>query len=195
MTLKHNKLRDNMGEMLQEVTNDVRIEPILQPVTGEEKSIGGNVSVKARADISARGLWCRGQRAFFDVRIFDPKAQRHENKTFKRCHEVNDNNKKRDYNSRILNVEQGSFTPLAFSITGGIGRQCSMFVKRLCQMISLKRKEELSVVTYKIRWKMSHSLLRSSLLCLRGNHNISSEYDQLNTLTFSVINLAKNNKS
>ena len=33
-----------------------QIEPILQPVTGEEKSIGGNVSVEARADISTRGL-------------------------------------------------------------------------------------------------------------------------------------------
>ena len=30
MTLRHNELRDNIGAMLQEVTNDVRIEPILQ---------------------------------------------------------------------------------------------------------------------------------------------------------------------
>ena len=57
--------------MLQEVKNDVSIEPILQPLTGEEELTGGNVSVEARADISARGFWCRGQRASFDVRIFD----------------------------------------------------------------------------------------------------------------------------
>ena len=57
--------------MLQEVKNDVSIEPILQPLTGEKESIGGNVSVEARADISAREFWCRGQRASFDVRIFD----------------------------------------------------------------------------------------------------------------------------
>ena len=36
VTLRHNELRDNIGEMLQEVTNDVRIEPILEPLTGEE---------------------------------------------------------------------------------------------------------------------------------------------------------------
>ena len=30
MTLRLNELRDKMGKMLQEVTNDVRIEPILQ---------------------------------------------------------------------------------------------------------------------------------------------------------------------
>ena len=43
-TLRHNELRDNIVQMLQEVTNDVRIEPILQPLTEEEQSIGGNVS-------------------------------------------------------------------------------------------------------------------------------------------------------
>ena len=37
------ELRDNIVEMLQEVTNDVRIEPILQTLTGEGQSVGGNV--------------------------------------------------------------------------------------------------------------------------------------------------------
>ena len=60
VTLRHNELRDHIAEMLQKVTNDVRIEPILQPLTGEEQSIGGNLSVKARANISAKGFWCRG---------------------------------------------------------------------------------------------------------------------------------------
>ena len=141
-------------------------------------------------------IWslCRGQRTFFDGRIFDPNAQRHENKTLKRCYELNEREKKRDYSSRILNVEQGLFTPLVFSITGGMGREYSMFVKPLCLMISLKRKEELSVVTYWIRCKISYALLRSSLLCVRGSHSMSSEYVQLNTITFSAIDLAKNNE-
>ena len=195
MTLKHNDLRDNIGEILQEVTNNVRIEPILQPITGEEQSIGGKVSVDARADISARGFWYLGQRAFFDVRIFDPNAQRHENKTFRRCYELNEHEKKKGYSSRILNVEQGSFTPLVFSITGGMGRECSMFVKRLCQMISLKRNKELSVVRYAIRCKMSYALLRSSLLRVRESRTMFSEYLQLNTVTFSAIDLAKNNEN
>ena len=44
--LRHNELSDDITEMLQEVTNDVRIKPILQPLTGEEQSVGGNVSVE-----------------------------------------------------------------------------------------------------------------------------------------------------
>ena len=112
MTLKHNELRDNIAEMSQEVTDNVRIEPILQPLNGEEQSVGRNVLVKARPDISPRGFWCRGQRAFFNVKIFDPNAQRQENKTLKRCYELNEHKKKRDYSSRIFNVEQNSLLPL-----------------------------------------------------------------------------------
>ena len=128
-TLRQNELRGNIAEMLQKVTNDVRIEPILQPLAGEEQSVGENESAEARADISARGFWCRGQGAFLAERIFYPNAQRHENETLKRCHELDKHEKKRDYSSRILNVEQGLFTPLVFSIAGGVGRKCPMFVK------------------------------------------------------------------
>ena len=43
MTLSHNELRDNTDEMLQKVTNNVRIEPTLQLLTGEEQSLGGEI--------------------------------------------------------------------------------------------------------------------------------------------------------
>ena len=36
MTLRRNELRDNIGEILQEVTNDVKIELLLQPLIGEK---------------------------------------------------------------------------------------------------------------------------------------------------------------
>ena len=54
-------------------------------------------------------------RAFFDVRIFDPNAQHHEKKTLKRCYKTNEKEKKRNHNSRVFNVEQGSFTGFIYS--------------------------------------------------------------------------------
>ena len=54
-----------------------------------------------------------------DVRIFDRNAQRHENNTLKRCYKLNKHEKNRDYNSKILTDEQGSFTPIVSLITGG----------------------------------------------------------------------------
>ena len=56
VTLRHNELCDNISEILQEVTNNVRIEPIVQPLTGRELLIGGNVSVDVWADISGSGF-------------------------------------------------------------------------------------------------------------------------------------------
>ena len=96
ITLGHNELRDNIGEVLQKVKNYVKIEPILQPVTGEEQSIGGNVSVEARANISTRGSWYLVQNPFSDVRIFNLNVQRHKDETLKRCYELNELEKKRD---------------------------------------------------------------------------------------------------
>ena len=64
MNLWDNELRDNIRDMLQEVTNDVRLEQLLRPLTEEEKSIGGNLSMEARAGISAREFWCRGKGHF-----------------------------------------------------------------------------------------------------------------------------------
>ena len=59
----------------------------------------GDALMKARADISAKGFWCCGLKAFFDVRIFDTKAQSQENKTFKRCYELNEPRRKEIINA------------------------------------------------------------------------------------------------
>ena len=70
-----------------------------------------------------------------------------------------------------MNVEQGTFTPLVFSATGGMGRECSMFVKKLSQLVSIKRKEELSVVTYGIRCEISFALLQVAYYVYEGVEN------------------------
>ena len=191
VTLRHNELRDNIAEILQEVTHNVTIESCLQP--GEV--IRGNVSDEARSDISAREFWSRGQRAFFDIRVFDPNAQRHQSKTLRKCYEQNEQEKKRQYNSRIQNIEQGTFTPLVFAITGGMGRECSMFIKKPSQLVSRKRKEELSVVTYGIRCKLSFALLRSCLICIRGSRKSSHQYEGVSDITFAAIDVVKRNEA
>ena len=124
------------------------------------------------------------QRAFFDIRVFDPNAQRHQKKkkTLRKCYEINEQEKKREYSSQILNVEQGTFTPLVFSAAGGMGRERSMFFKKLSQLISIKQKEELSVATYGVRCKISFALLQSCLLCIRGSQKSNNEDEKLNEI-------------
>ena len=110
-----------------------------------------------RLDICARSFWESGQKAFFDVRFFDPTAQRCSKQTLKQYYSMNENEKKRHYNTRIMEVDQGSFTPLVFTVAGGIGGEGRAFYSQLATSLLLKNRIG------------NFSLLRSMLLCLRGS--------------------------
>ena len=45
--------------------------------------------------------------------------------------------KKREYN-RQMNIEHGTFTPLVFSVSGVLGKECSMFHKHLAKKCKKK---------------------------------------------------------
>ena len=120
-------------------------------------------------DICARSFWVSGQKLFFGVTVFNPNAQRYSKQTLKQCYSINENEKKRHYNTRIMEVDQGSFTPLVFTVAGGIGREVRAFYSRLATLLSLKNGTEKSKVTSWIRSKVNFALLRSMLLCLRGS--------------------------
>ena len=172
VTQRHNELRDLTGNLLAEVCRDVCIEPPLNMLTGESLSNRtANISDEARLDISARDVWTKGQRAFFDIRVFDPKARRYNGQTISQAYRVNENEKKRAYNERVLQVEHGSFTPLVFCAMGGMAPECSIFYKRLSHLIAEKRNEKLSLVSTWVRTKISFALLRSALLCIRGTRS------------------------
>ena len=82
---------------------------------------------EAKLHVRVRGFWIYGQQAFLDVRVFDPNASRYVNVSLPQCYRGNESEKKRHYSERILQVDHGSFTPLVFSIYGGMGRECQMF--------------------------------------------------------------------
>ena len=68
-------------------------------------------------------------------------------------------------------MENGTFTPLVFSVFGGMGEECKVFFKRLSSMIAQKRNENLFSVASWIRTQTCFALLRSSWLCLRGSRH------------------------
>ena len=49
--------------------------------------------------------------------------------------------KKRKYQQRVLDVEMGSFTRLVFATNGGMGADCNCFLKRLAEKLSEKNEE------------------------------------------------------
>ena len=174
VTLCHNEVRDMTGEMLHEVCRNVSTEPALQPLTGENLNRSAITSNESRVDVSACDFWVRGQQAFFDVRVFNPFAKRHAKKSLLKSFAINEKEKKMSYNSRVQEIEQGSFTPLVFSTTGGMARECFTFYSRLAKLISKKRCEDMSKVSAWVKTKINFSLIRSTLTCLRGSRTLTS---------------------
>ena len=82
--------------------------------------------------------------------------------------------KKRAYDDRILNVEHETFTPLAYSITGGMGQEAEIFYKLLSSKVASKKGHELKDVTRFIRCKLSFLIIKLSLLCIRGSRVLPS---------------------
>ena len=151
------------------------MEPSLLPLSGEslnEKT--ANMSDEARCDVSVRGFWSAGQVAFLDIRIFNPNAARYANQSLKKCYESNEKEKKRNYNERVREIDHGTFTPIVMSATGGMGRESSMFYKRLAEVICERRFQPYAVVASWIQRKLSFSLIRSLGMCLRGIRSVSS---------------------
>ena len=173
VTLRHNELRDITATALSEVCKDVEIEPMLIPLTGESfNNKTANRGNESRLDVSANGFWMKGQKAFFDVRVFNHNALRYGNQNLKKSLMKNEEEKKRHYNERVLEVENGTFTPLVFNVNGAMGREGICFYQRLACLIAEKRKIETSEVINWLRTKISFSLLRSMILCIRGSKTI-----------------------
>ena len=128
--------------------------------------------------MSARGFWIKGNRAFCDVRVFNPLAPTYRNQTLKAAHTTNENAKKREYGERVLNVEHGTLTPLVFTCFGGMSIECSRFYNRLSEKISEKRGIEPSVAKSWVRTKINFSLLKTMNLCLRGSRSRKPHTDE-----------------
>lgn len=164
--MRHNALRDLNAELQKEVCKDVVIEPSLLPLDTEE--VTGTSATRAAPDVSSRGLWSTFERTFFDVRVLHPNAPSYQATPIASLYKRHEDEKKRKYNSRIITVEKGTFTPLVYSTFGGCGLEAKRYHKRLAELISRKRNEEYHHVINHIRVKMRFALLRSVLVALRG---------------------------
>ena len=147
ISLRHNDHRDITYELLSEVCKGVENEPMLHPLTGETlKYQTAKTENRARLDVSALGFWCRDQRAFFDITVFDPVAPSHAHQSLDAAHSKQENEKCRHYEDRILHAEHASFTPLLFTIAGGMSKCTKKFFSRLGEMLADKRLQPKSIV-------------------------------------------------
>ena len=109
---RHDELRESEAETPRMVCNDVEVEPVLQEVTGETLNHGANKAPDARLDIHARGFWERQRSAFFDVEVCHPNADSCKDWTPKQIYKMHES-EKWQYAERVMEIEQGTFTPQA----------------------------------------------------------------------------------
>ena len=116
--MRHNDIRDFEANLWKKLCSDVEIEPPLQPPTNEHLEKGSVNTDSARLDFRARGFWRRGQHTFIDVRVTNSCAAAQAQTSNEKILAKHEREKKRAYNERIMNVEQGTFTPILFTVLG-----------------------------------------------------------------------------
>ena len=112
--------------------------------------------------------------AFFDVRVCHPNVDSHRDLELEQIYRKHEDEKKRLYARRVLDIEQGTFTSLIFTSTGGMGNECLQNHSKLAQLISIKKGEHYAKTISWIRTRTSFALLRSALICLRGSRDRKS---------------------
>lgn len=113
------------ANLLHNIRNDVQIESILEPRTGEVFSNATNSTENARVDIKGWNVFIRGQLAYFHLKVFNPFARIYGDHSLQKVYEKQTTRKKATLQRAYVT---GWFI---FSTNGGIGREASTFYLKL----------------------------------------------------------------
>ena len=72
---------------------------------------------------------------------------------------------------RVREVKHASFTPLVLSASGGIAREATNFYKNLASKLAMKWNQSYSTTISWLRCRLTFSLLRSAIQCIRGSRS------------------------
>ena len=79
--------------------------------------------------------------------------------------------KKRVYGQRVLEIKHGMFTPLVLSTSGGMGIEKHKLLTNAWLTCSLKCHISYSSLMVWLRCKLSFAILRSTVMCIRGSRS------------------------
>ena len=172
-TLRHNELRDFTADALSEVCSGVCVCVCVcvEPSSLSVETLTYSTAIVedgTRLDVSADGFWGgQHQRTFFDVKVFNSTASSYRTTPVSSLYRRFEKEKCRKYEQSIRDVEMGSFVPLVFSTFDGMSGCTNVVYKRPAYLLSLKRGVPYSSVMAWLRCRLSFSLLRSAIACLR----------------------------
>ena len=85
------------------------------------------------------------------------------------AYKKHEDEKKRTYGQRVLEIEHGVFTRLYSQL--GMGREAQTFYKRLADLLSLKRDVPYSTLMGWLRCKLPFAILRSAVMCIQRSRS------------------------
>jgi len=103
------------------------------------------------------------------------------------------NNQKREYLQRVLEIENGVFTPLVFGTNGGMGKECQRFISHLSNSLAEKNDESYASVCTWIRTRLSVEILKSAITCVRGSRVLFRKANN-NVEDFHLMNIMSTNR-
>ena len=109
--------------------------------------------------------------AFFDIRVCHPNADSYKELSPKQICKLHEDEKKRKYASRIIEVENGTFTPLVFTTTGGYVSGVSAVSFQACRAHLFKEAGGLRNINH---MDQNEGVLRHPAdcpVCLRGTRS------------------------
>ena len=111
--------------------------------------------------MKARGFFRSGQCAFFDIRVAHVNASSYGDLSTEQILDRAGKEKKRAYNSRVMEVEHDTFTPLVFGTNGAMGEECAKFYKLLAAKLAQKNGNRYSTV---MQWLRTRYLFTDQLV-------------------------------
>ena len=103
--------------------------------------------------------------------MFNPFAQTYRNQSLATLYRRHEQEKKKAYDQRIREVENGCFSPLVFTSSGGTGSTAKVVYKKLALMLATKQNRPYSQIINWLQCTLSYSLLRSAIMCLGGSRS------------------------
>ena len=169
---------------------NVETEPLLQPLDNEVFNLQSIViSREAKLDMKPGGFWTPRVTAFFDVRVKHVNSRSNQAKHTATIFTEQENEKKRKYNQRVIDVEMGAFTPLLFGTNGGMGLDCQNFLRTLKYKLSSKNNEPYASVISWLRIQLSFAILRTVHRCVRGSRYSFKSREVSEDFTLAVAGL------
>ena len=87
----------------------------------------------------------------YDIRVTHSNCDTNTFKRLDKIYKDHEKEKKNLYEERVLQSGKGSFVPLVFTTSGGMGPLCTVFVDRVSEMMADLKKEAKSQVKNHIR--------------------------------------------